>query len=151
MPLAFRLLFVSLAAGLLGACADAPAGDAPATGETTVVSGETSAPVPGRAADPPEDALSTSGATGPGAAGPPVTITAMQAGDAACYVTLADASGATRDERAAFELCERADLIGRRVALLTETAQIMAASCEGDPECLDTESVTLIVDATPVR
>lgn len=136
----------------LGACADAdaPPADATAAGETTVVSGETDAPVPGRAADPPEDSEGgDADSTGAGDILQPVTITAMQAGDVACYVTLTDAAGATREEMAAFEICEQTGLVGTPVTIRTEMGNVMAASCQGDPDCPDSESVRLIVAATP--
>lgn len=144
------LLRATLAVALLAlaACgdADAPA-DAGPVGETTVISGETDAPVPGRVAATPED---SEGADADAPDLPqPVTITAMQAGDAACYVTLTDAAGATREEMAAFEICEQTDLVGTPVTIRTEMGNVMAASCQGDPDCPDSDTVRLIVEATP--
>ncbi len=133
----------------LSACGDADttAEDA-ALGETTVVSGETDAPVPGRAADtptePPTDLAADSTEIPQ-----PVTITELQAGDVACYVTLTDAAGATRNEMANFEICEQTSLVGTPVTIRTEMGNVMAASCQGDPDCPDSESVRLIVEATP--
>jgi len=151
MSFATLLARTALALALLplAACGDTDA-DAPA-GETTVVSGETDAPVPGRAADapdaPPADLADAAADTTDLAQ--PVTITAMQAGDVACYVTLTDATGATREEMADFEICEREDLIGTPVTVTTEMGNVMAASCQGDPDCPDSETVRLIVSATP--
>ncbi|MGB0695041.1 MAG: hypothetical protein ACPGOY_05290 [Rhodospirillaceae bacterium] len=69
-------------------------------------------------------------------------------GDIACYLTLTDADGKPFEVMADFDLCEQDDLIGRRVVLTFETLSVMAASCEGDPECQDTEEVPL---ATAMR
>ncbi len=81
-----------------------------------------------------------------------VRIEAMVAGDIACYVTITDPRGERRDEMADFEICEREGaLVGQRVRLRYETAQVAAYSCQGDPECTDYRQVQLIVAAEPLR
>ncbi len=75
-----------------------------------------------------------------------VTITQMQPGDRACYLTV-QGDGGERQEMADFEFCERDDLIGQRVTLTTVATQIQAMSCQGDPECPDTEQVQLVTAA----
>src|SRR5690349_19173865 len=43
------------------------------------------------------------------------TVTALSAGDVACYVTLRDDRGAPFEEMALFEICEQPGLVGKRV------------------------------------
>ena len=75
---------------------------------------------------------------------PVLTVRALTPGDRACYVRLEDAQGAATEEMAAFEVCEREALVGRRVRVTRQERAVMAASCEGDPACPDTETVLLV-------
>lgn len=75
-----------------------------------------------------------------------VTLTSMELGDRACYLTLNGTTG-ERTEMAAVEFCERDDLLGRQVTLTTARTQIQAASCEGDPACTDMEMAQLVIAA----
>ena len=78
------------------------------------------------------------------------TPTEFQNGDTACYVTLKDDRGATFDELADFDLCAmEKSLKGKRLALTYKTARVMAASCQGDPDCKKSETVVLIASAKP--
>lgn len=78
------------------------------------------------------------------------TPTAFQNGDTACYVTLKDDRGATFDELADFDLCAlEKSLKGKRLALTYKTARVMAASCQGNPDCKKSETVVLIASAKP--
>lgn len=78
------------------------------------------------------------------------TPTAFQNGDTACYVTLRDDRGATFDELADFDLCSmEKSLKGKRLALTYKTARVMAASCQGNPDCKKSETVVLIASAKP--
>jgi len=78
------------------------------------------------------------------------TPTAFQNGDTACYVTLKDDRGATFDELADFDLCTmEKSLKGKRLALTYKTARVMAASCQGNPDCKKSETVVLIASAKP--
>lgn len=72
-------------------------------------------------------------------------------GDRACYLTFADGSGATFETMAVFALCESPGLIGQALRLRYEDMQVMAMSCEGDPNCTDVEIVPLVVEATPAK
>lgn len=85
---------------------------------------------------------------------PPVPSTgilrSLQNGDRACYAEVEDAKGVHRSLEAAFELCERTDLIGRRVRLVRRTARVLAASCQGDPDCGRSDVVELIVELQPL-
>lgn len=134
-----RCLLLSLTL-ILAACG--PDADAP-------VPAADRAPV-GSAAPPPTVVDTTSGDTlVVGAAQESdevVTITAMKPGDRACYLSVTGPAGA-RSEIAAFEFCERDDLIGQRVTLTTVATQIQAESCQGDPECRETETVRLVMAA----
>ena len=72
------------------------------------------------------------------------TIQSLNSGDRACYVEIVDDQGEQSTEFADFEICQQQDLIGKRVQLTYESSEIMAASCQGDPECAETEMVMLI-------
>jgi hypothetical protein len=78
------------------------------------------------------------------------TPTAFQNGDAACYLTLKDDRGGTFEELADFDLCSlEKSLKGKRLALTYKTARVMAASCQGNPDCKKSETVVLIASAKP--
>lgn len=80
-----------------------------------------------------------------------VTVRGLTAGDRACYMEVEDGDGERREQMAAFELCERADLVGKKVRLRTEKAQVQAESCQGNPDCTDTETVDLVQSVEEVR
>lgn len=126
--LAARLLVLALS---LGACGGEAPERAPEAGGSAPESGG-SAPESGGSA--PQAA----------AAGEVAVIRGMAAGDRACYVEL---EGAEEPQEAAFELCERMELAGKRVRLTRERTTVQAASCEGDPECTRSDTVDLIVSA----
>ena len=69
-------------------------------------------------------------------------VVSLQAGDIACYVEL-DYGNRTDSLLADFEICEQ-PLVGKRISFETRKENVMAASCEGDPECGDSEQVDLI-------
>lgn len=74
----------------------------------------------------------------------------FQNGDVACRITLKDDRGATFDEAADFDLCaQEKALKGKRLALTYKTARVMAASCQGDPDCKKSETIVLIASAKP--
>lgn len=73
-------------------------------------------------------------------------LRSLQNGDRACYAEVEDSRGARHSLEAAFELCARTDLIGRRVQLVRRTARVLAASCQGDPDCGRSDVVELIVE-----
>ena len=78
------------------------------------------------------------------------TITAMQAGDIACYLTLRDDAGAPFREMADFEICEQRGLLNKRVSLAYKASRVQAASCQGDPDCKKSDTVMLVVSARPL-
>ncbi|WP_259720721.1 hypothetical protein [Synechococcus sp. CS-1328] len=79
-----------------------------------------------------------------------VILRGLQNGDRACYAELEDGKGVRSSAEAAFELCERTDLIGRKVRLVRRTARVQAMSCQGDPTCSRSDVVELIVELVPL-
>lgn len=72
------------------------------------------------------------------------TITALVAGDTACYLTLED-DGESVDLMAAFEICEQESaLVGHRVALSYSMENVLAAECQGDMDCGKSDRVALV-------
>lgn len=84
----------------------------------------------------------------PGAAQQPTTgtIRSLSAGDRACYVEVVNDQGERFTEFANFEICEQ-NLVGQRVQLTYESGNIQAVSCQGNPDCADSETVMLITQA----
>ncbi|MGB3668539.1 MAG: hypothetical protein WA984_00400 [Phormidesmis sp.] len=74
------------------------------------------------------------------------TVTNLTVGDRACYVRLVDANGRNFTQFANFEICEQ-DIVGAVVALTYETGNITAFSCQGNIECGESETVSLIASA----
>ncbi len=79
----------------------------------------------------------------------PVTLVSMTAGDAACYLTVRPDGLAERTEVADYRMCERDDLVGTRVVLTVTPSQILADSCQGNPECTDLEAVNMVTGMDP--
>ncbi|MDP2312386.1 MAG: hypothetical protein Q8P41_05735 [Pseudomonadota bacterium] len=82
------------------------------------------------------------------------TLVELQAGDHACYVVVKDASGKEENLPGSFELCpggtvDATPFIGKSVTLERNQAPIAADSCQGDPECKDTQMVDLVVGLKP--
>ncbi|MEL7495721.1 MAG: hypothetical protein AAGJ95_17400 [Cyanobacteria bacterium J06554_11] len=78
------------------------------------------------------------------------TVQRLNVGDRACYVDVLDAGGVYSTEFADFEICSQ-NLVGKDVELTYELGDIMAVSCEGDPECGEIETVMLITRATVIE
>lgn len=78
------------------------------------------------------------------------TITAMEAGDIACYLTLRDDAGVRFREMADFEICEQRSLLNKRVSLTYKQSRVQSASCQGDPDCKKSDTVLLVVSARPL-
>jgi len=74
-------------------------------------------------------------------------LKSAESGDTACYLSLVDDRGVAFDEMADFEICEQTSLIGKRVFLKYEMANVMSDECQGDPECTKTRSVPLVISA----
>lgn len=78
------------------------------------------------------------------------TLQGMQAGDRGCYVQVMDATGAMQEHMASFEVCEDTALVGQEARLFYEPQAVAAASCQGDPDCTDSETVLLLVRVEPM-
>lgn len=72
------------------------------------------------------------------------TVTKLEAGDVACYVTLKDESGKTVEEKGNFEVCDDAKYKGKKVELSWTLAKLMSPDCQGDTSCTKTITVPLI-------
>lgn len=78
-----------------------------------------------------------------------LTLWNLTPGDRGCYVELVDASQTHFTELGLFELCERTDLISQFVRVSMQEQTVMAASCQGDPDCTATEIAPVIIDIRP--
>ncbi|WP_412068730.1 hypothetical protein [Rubrivirga sp. IMCC43871] len=152
-PSILRLAPLLLALALAGCASDTPETEADPTGEVDVRSNETDDL---GAIDNP-DLRAEADTTGP----PRVTVagttvptrgvvTDIESGDRSCYITLRTDDGATETVHADYSVCDTNVIEGRRVQIVYAPDDVMAASCEGDPTCLDTETVALAVIATPI-
>ncbi len=83
-------------------------------------------------------------------AGPVGKLVSLQNGDAACYVVIQGSAGEA-SYPGDFDLCgpEGEALVGKDVQLRLETGTVMAATCEGDPACTDTEEVQQVKELVP--
>lgn len=81
------------------------------------------------------------------AAEPPARATLLEAtaGDIACYLSLRLPDGEQVEQMADFALCEQTPPRDRELQWEYRTERVAAASCQGDPECADSESVALAV------
>lgn len=91
----------------------------------------------------------------PTAQTPVGTLKDLQNGDRACYVVI-EVDGAEQSIEGDFDLCaggpkDATALIGKRVTYTTEKAKVQAASCEGNPDCTDSDEVDLVtsISAAP--
>lgn len=101
----------------------------------------------------PAAATTPSGGAGGGAAAAPVTLVRLENGDRACYVIYKGADGEEKSQEGSFDLCEGGSqdataLIGKQVTFTTAQGKVQAASCEGNPECSDSDVVELVMSIT---
>jgi hypothetical protein len=75
------------------------------------------------------------------------TVTGLEAGDVACYISLEDDKGSAFQELADFAVCEQTSLIGERVRLTYELGKVMADECGGNPDCKKSRTVALVMSA----
>jgi hypothetical protein len=93
-------------------------------------------------------------ATNAGGAGAPeaatLTFVSVEQGDVACYVTVRDDAGVEATYPGSFELCAEggAPAPGTRVTLTWGRATLLAASCEGNPDCADHEEADIVETIT---
>ena len=79
------------------------------------------------------------------------TILEATSGDIACYLKLRDDRGVAFDEMADFSICEQQpSLVGRRVTLTYQVANVMAQECGGNPDCKKSDRVVLVATAKPL-
>ncbi len=71
-------------------------------------------------------------------------VRSLTDGDRGCYVVLEDEGGARFDRIAPFELCERRELVGRRVRITLGPGAVAADSCQGSPECTESDTVEVL-------
>lgn len=145
--LPFAALLVALAA-----CSDAPAPDAapPAgvsPGTAAVRSNESAdAVAPERPASTAVDTTLSPTVTVAGQTVPRrAYVEAVEAGDRACYLTLATDAGGAEEVMGDFSLCEGQAILNERVQIEYAPDEVPAASCGGDPTCLETETVPFAV------
>ena len=79
-------------------------------------------------------------------------LIALQSGDAACYIEL-ETSGNSVSLPGSFELCvggsaDATALVGATVEYTTERGKILAPTCQGSPDCPDSEEVDLVTTLT---
>lgn len=85
--------------------------------------------------------------SGGGSAGPSGTLLTLENGDIACYVLIQNDAGEEQTFDGDFDLCgTKMGLVGKKVSLVTQKANVQAGSCEGNPDCTDTEEVDLVVE-----
>ncbi|MDT0632046.1 hypothetical protein RQM47_01225 [Rubrivirga sp. S365] len=147
-PLALPAL-AALAA--LAACTDAPpegaAATAPPPGAVEVVSNESdAAETPARPAPAAVDTtlpptVTVAGQTVPRRA----FVEDVEAGERVCHLTLRTDGGGVEQVMGDFSLCEGQAIQGERVQIEYATDVVPAASCVGDPDCLETETVPFAV------
>ena len=76
------------------------------------------------------------------------TVTALNAGDIACYISLKDDQGVTFKEMADFDICDqKPSVLGKRLQLTYTQTSVMSDTCQGDPDCKKTKKVILVTKA----
>jgi hypothetical protein len=75
----------------------------------------------------------------------------LQNGDVSCVMVMTDQIGAEFIEAADFDICfQEPSLIGKHVRLTYRMENVIAESCQGDPECSDSDEVALVVSASVI-
>lgn len=149
-PLRFRLFLVPLLA--LAACADGEVSEPePSPVEVDVVSNEDSVGVAAPTLDVTADTTGPARVEVAGESVPTRAVaTQMESGDRACYLTLREDSGTLTTVFADYSVCDSDGILNRRVQIEYVADEVIAESCEGAPDCLDTETVALAVTASPI-
>ena len=73
-------------------------------------------------------------------------IVSVEEDGVACILQIKDETGMVHDELASFDLCEDESLLNKPSEFIYERTSVILASCEGNPECDDTEMIWLIAD-----
>jgi hypothetical protein len=81
------------------------------------------------------------------------TFVSVEQADTACYVTVHDASGAEKTYPGEFDLCTHDPIpgVGAKVRIEWGTANVLAASCEGNPDCPDSDEVAIVRKLVPAE
>ena len=75
-------------------------------------------------------------------------VTELVNADTACNMMLKDEKGTEFMESADFDICfQKPSLIGKRVSLKYRMANVMAESCQGNPDCKKSDRIALVVEA----
>ena len=82
-------------------------------------------------------------------ASPTAMLHGLTIGDRACYLDVEDTAGAREEMMGEFEVCYDTSLVGRRVRLTYDDRSVQALSCQGDPECSESETARLVVAVEP--
>lgn len=72
------------------------------------------------------------------------TIRSMENGDVACYLDIFDERGNQYQEMADFEICDQTNLLNKNVKFYYRMNNVLAASCNGNPDCRRSDTVYLI-------
>lgn len=142
------LLFLGL---LLCACRGEPPAREPAA--ATAASADTASAIGADAAVTLDSAPAADLPPARAPAGPrqdTAVVRSLTDGDRGCYVVLEDEGGARFDRIAPFELCERRELVGRRVRITLGPGAVAADSCQGNPECTESDTVEVLKAAEPI-
>ncbi len=79
------------------------------------------------------------------------TVTEINSGDVACYISLKDEQGKAFEELADFAICEKPKAyLGKRVSLTYQLDKVMADECQGNPSCKKTKAVALVTSLAVV-
>lgn len=77
-------------------------------------------------------------------------IKELQMGDVACYVEFKANDGKNYNEMADFEICDL-KIVGKQVKFEYQITEVLADSCQGNPDCKKTKKVPLIISATLIK
>jgi len=80
-----------------------------------------------------------------------VTFIGITPGDRMCYVKVRDEAGDEFEDAASFEVCETPGLEGQPMRITRTMENVVAESCEGNLECGESESVSLITAVEPAE
>ena len=103
----------------------------------------------------------TTTTTGPTGEAPPSTaaeewtLVSITNADTSCGIELLGADGQTTHFDGSYDFCpggpkDAAALVGKKVTITTERGNVMAAECEGNPDCGASEEVDIVSSITEV-
>ena len=76
------------------------------------------------------------------------TVTKLDNGDIACYVSFTDDAGKSFTEMGDFQICfQKPSIVGKRVSFTYKSETVQSPECQGDPNCKKTQVVALITSA----